>query len=208
MKIEASQIMAISPTCKPEVAEGLAQCLPAVLEKYAISTPLRVAHFLAQTAHESEGFTHFVENLDYSASGLENTFPKEFRTVKVADYARNPEKIANRVYANRMGNGDEASGDGWKFRGRGMIQLTGLENYEAFSKHSGKDAIQDPDLFSTVEGAAESAAWYWLQRDINKPADEDDVVMVTKLINGGTLGLDERRKLLEIAKRVVKEMFS
>ena len=208
MKIEASQILTISPNCNQEVADGLAQCLPAVLEKYSISTPLRVAHFLAQTAHESAGFTHFVENLDYSASGLENTFPKEFRTVKAADYARNPEKIANRVYANRMGNGDEASGDGWKFRGRGMIQLTGHENYDAFSNHSGKDAIQDPDLLSEVEGAAESAAWYWLERDINKPADEDDVVMVTKLINGGTLGLDERKHLLEIAKRVVKEMFS
>jgi len=208
MKIEASQILAISPNCKPDLADGLAQCLPAVLEKYAITTPLRVAHFLAQTAHESDGFTHFEENLNYSEAGLENTFPKEFRTVRAADYARNPEKIANRVYANRMGNGDEASGDGWKFRGRGLIQLTGHENYEAFSKHSGKDAIQDPDLLSTVEGAAESAAWYWLERDINKPADEDEVVTVTKLINGGTLGLDERKQLLEIAKRVVQGMFS
>ena len=208
MKIEASQIWAISPNCKQEVAEGLAECLPGVLEKYAITTSLRVAHFLAQTAHESAGFTHFEENLNYSEAGLENTFPKEFRTVRAADYARNPEKIANRVYANRMGNGDEASGDGWKFRGRGLIQLTGHENYEAFSKHSGKDAIQDPDLLSTVEGAAESAAWYWLERDINKPADEDEVVTVTKLINGGTLGLDERKQLLEIAKRVVQGMFS
>ena len=207
MKIEASQILIISPNCKPEVAEGLAQCLPAVLEKYAISTPLRVAHFLAQTAHESAGFTRFVENLNYTASGLENTWPDKFHLTNPYRYARQPEKIANHVYANRMGNGDEASGDGWKFRGRGMIQLTGYDNYVAFSKHSGKDCIQYPDLLSTVEGAAESAAWYWLERNINKPADEDDVVMVTKLINGGTLGLNERKRLLEIAKRVVKTIF-
>lgn len=208
MKIEASQISKISPTCKPDISEGLAQCLPAILEKYAIDTALRVAHFLAQTAHESEGFTHFMENLNYSASGLASTFPKYFHTVSPAAYARNPEKIANHVYANRMGNGNEASGDGWKFRGRGMIQLTGRDNYAAFSKGSGKDAIQDPDFLSSIEGAAESAAWYWRERDINKPADADDVVEVTKLINGGTLGLDERKRLLVIAKLVAEQMFS
>ena len=208
MKIEASQIMAISPTCKPEVAEGLAQCLPAVLEKYAISTPLRVAHFLAQTAHESEGFTHFVENLNYSAAGLRSTFPEHFRNVSAYAYARNPEKIANHVYANRMGNGNEASGDGWKFRGRGMIQLTGRDNYAALSKDLGVGATANPDYLSTPKGAAESAAWYWKERNINKPADSDNVVTVTKLINGGTLGLDERKRLLVIAKGIAKEMFS
>jgi putative chitinase len=208
MKIEASQILAISPPCKPDVAEGLAQCLPAIFEQYAIDTPLRVAHFLAQTAHESEGFTHFVENLNYSAAGLKNTFPKYFHQVSPAAYARNPEKIANHVYASRMGNGNEASGDGWKFRGRGMIQLTGRDNYTHFSNDAGKDAVQNPDLLSTPEGAAESAAWYWKERDINKPADEDDVVTVTKLINGGILGLDERKALLVKAKAVVKQMFS
>ena len=208
MNLSPRDIFAIAPRCAGVTAADLVQFLPAILEKYTIFTPLRVAHFLAQTAHESAGFTHFVENLNYSSSGLENTFPKYFRTVRVADYATHPEKIANRVYANRMGNGNEASGDGWKFRGRGMIQLTGRENYDAFSKHSGKDAIQDPDLLSTVEGAAESAAWYWLERDINKPADSDDVVTVTKLINGGTLGLDERKHLLVIAKGVAKKMFS
>jgi putative chitinase len=208
MKIEASQILAISPACKPDVAEGLAQCLPAIFEQYAIDTPLRVAHFLAQTAHESEGFTHFVENLNYSAAGLKNTFPKYFHQVSPTAYARNPEKIANHVYASRMGNGNEASGDGWKFRGRGMIQLTGRDNYTHFSNDAGKDAVQNPDLLSTPEGAAESAAWYWKERDINKPADEDDVVTVTKLINGGILGLDERKALLVKAKAVVKQMFS
>ncbi|MCX7109916.1 MAG: glycoside hydrolase family 19 protein [Proteobacteria bacterium] len=207
MKIEASQLLTICPACKPDVADGLAQCLPGVLEKYAIDTPLRVAHFLAQTGHESAGFREFVENLNYSASGLQGTFPKYFHQVSTAAYAHNPEKIANHVYADRMGNGNEASGDGWKFRGRGMIQLTGRENYTAFSKHSGKDAIQDPDFLSTPEGAAESAAWYWLERNINKPADADDVVEVTKLINGGTLGLDERKALLVKAKEVVKQMF-
>jgi len=208
MKIETSQILRLSPSCKPEVATAMAQSLPEIFQKYAINTPLRVAHFLAQTAHESAGFTQFVENLNYSASGLQNTYPKYFHQTNPAAYARNPEKIANHVYANRMGNGDEASGDGWKFRGRGMIQLTGRDNYTVFSKHSGKDAIQDPDILSTVEGAAESAAWYWLERNVNKPADVDDVVAVTKLINGGTLGLDERKHLLAISKGMVKQMFS
>ena len=208
MKIEAAQILRISPTCKQDAADGLAQCLPDILEKYAIDTHLRVAHFLAQTAHESAGFSHFVENLNYSATGLENTFPKYFRNVSASAYARNPEKIANHVYANRMGNADEASGDGWKFRGRGMIQLTGRDNYAAFSKDSGVDATENPEYLSTFEGAAESAAWYWKERNINKPADTDDVVTVTKLINGGTLGLDERKRLLEIAKGIVNEMFS
>ena len=208
MKIDAKQLLMIATACKKEVAGGLAQCLPEILEKYAITTPLRVAHFLAQTAHESAGFTRFGENLNYSASGLKNTWPDRFRLANPNRYAHHPELIASHVYANRMGNGDEASGDGWKFRGRGMIQLTGRDNYAAFSKHSGKDAIQDPDLLSTVEGAAESAAWYWLERHINNAADEDDVVTVTKLINGGTLGLDERKRLLVIAKRVVREMFA
>jgi putative chitinase len=208
MKIEASQILSLCPTCKPDEANSLAECLPAIFEKYAIDTPLRVAHFLAQTAHESEGYTHFSENLNYSASGLQNTFPKYFRQVSPAAYARNPEKIANHVYADRMGNGSEASGDGWKFRGRGMIQLTGRENYTSFSKDCGKDCTEDPDFLTTPEGAAESAAWYWKQRDINKPADVDDVVAVTRLINGGTLGLDERKALLAKAKVIVKQMFS
>ncbi len=208
MKIDAKQLLTIAPACKDGVVMELAQCLPAILEKYSINTPLRVGHFLAQTVHESAGFTRFVENLNYSASGLKNTWPDRFGLANPNRYAHRPELIANHVYANRMGNGDEASGDGWKFRGRGMIQLTGHDNYDAFSKHSGLDAVNNPDLLSTVEGAAESAAWFWLERHINKPADEDDVVTVTKLINGGTLGLDERKHLLVIAKRVVREIFA
>jgi putative chitinase len=206
-KIEASQILAISPACKPEVADSLAQCLPAILDKYGIDTPLRVAHFLAQTAHESAGFTRFVENLNYSAAGLQSTFPKYFRKVSPATYAHKPEKIANHVYANRMGNGYETSGDGWKFRGRGMIQLTGRTNYTSFSNATGKNAVFNPDILSTPEGAAESAAWYWKERNINQAADADAVLKVTKLINGGILGLNERKALLVKAKVVVKQIF-
>jgi putative chitinase len=208
MNIQTANILAISPACKPDVAEGLAECLPAILEKYAIDTPLRVAHFLAQTAHESGGFNHFVENLNYSAEGLKNTFAKYFRQVNAADYARKPEKIANHVYANRMGNGDEASGDGWKFRGRGLIQLTGRDNYTAFSKESGQDAVENPDYLATPTGAAASAAWFWQQRGINAPADADNIVKVTQLINGGTIGLDDRQRLLDITKNVVRQIFA
>ena len=206
----AEALRALAPHCPKARVDELVDVLPGVFESFGIVTKLRQAHFLAQTCHESLGFVCFKENLNYSPSGLINTFPHIYRGKSALAFSdsHHAEQIANRVYAHKNGNGDFASGDGWKFHGRGMIQLTGHDNYEAFSKHSGKDAIQDPDLLSTVEGAAESAAWYWLERNINKPADEDDVVMVTKLINGGTLGLNERKHLLGIAKSVVQEMFS
>ena len=208
MKILTANILGLSPHCKQAVAEELAAHLPVVLEKFAINTPLRVAHFLAQTAHESTGFTAFVENLNYSANGLTDVFPKYFRNVKASDFARQPEKIANHVYANRNGNGDEASGDGWKFRGRGLIQLTGKTNYAAFSNATGKDVIADPDYLATVDGAAESAAWFWSEHQINKAADADDIVAVTKIINGGVNGLDERKALLSKSKIIVHSIFT
>lgn len=208
MQVTADNIKALAPNCKADIAAALAQSLPGVFAAYAIDTPLRVAHFLSQTAHESGGFTRFVENLNYSADGLRNTFPKYFKTVSADAYARQPEKIANRVYASRMGNGDEASGDGWRFRGRGLIQLTGKDNYTLFGKASGQDVLANPDYLAAPEGAAASAAWYWGYRGINKAADADDVTTVTKLINGGTIGLDERKKLLVVAKKVAANIFA
>ena len=201
--MNANQIQTLAPHCPHDRAEQLAACLPGILAKYKIDTPIRIAHFLAQTCHESQGYTHFEENLNYSAKGLRTLFPKYFVTANVNDYAGHPEKIANRIYANRMRNGDEASGDGYKYRGRGMIQLTGKGNYAALTAASGHDVTQDPDWLATAEGAAESAAWYWTRlRNINAAADRDDILAVTKLVNGGTLGLDERKKLLDTAKKI------
>ena len=201
--------MEVAPHCGRETAISIALFLPGLLEKYGINSPLRVAHFLAQTAHESGDFRVFNENLNYSATELLRIFPLHFRTMAVAkECSRKPEKIANRIYSNRNGNGSAESGDGWKFRGRGMIQLSGRDNYLGYSVHSGLHALDNPDLLLSIEGAAESAAWFWLVRTINKAADDDDVLKVTKLVNGGKLGLAERTAKLAIAKQVVKRIFS
>jgi putative chitinase len=169
-----------------------------VLPRFGINTQLRKAHFLAQIAHESAGFKATTENLNYSDTALYNVFRKYFPTLESAKaYARQPERIANKVYANRMGNGDEASGDGWKYRGRGLIQLTGKANYEAFSQAVGQDFVSNPDLVATPEWALSSACWYWKNRNINRFADTDDIHMVTKSVNGGFNGLDHRQHFLE-----------
>ena len=204
MNIKSQNILFIAPKCK--IAEELSKYLNIYLEKYNINTKLRTAHFLAQTAHESTEFTRFIENLNYSTKGLLDTFPKYFNKNNVSDYNRNPEKIANKVYSNRMGNGDFESGDGWKFRGRGLIQLTGQENYREFFKSIDKPI--DVDYLTTPEGAIESSCWYWYSRDINPHADENDIVSVTKKVNGGTLGLDERKLYLARAKKVIHDIFS
>lgn len=163
-------------------------------EPYALNTVLRKSHFISQISHESGGFVFVEEGLNYSADGLRKTFPKYFPDDATAQaYARQPEKIANRVYANRMGNGNEQSGDGWKYHGRGLIQLTGKENYTKFA-NAMKMSLDDTVTFcETAEGAAMSAVWYWNSRGINAKADADDIVAVTKKINGGTIGLDDRK---------------
>jgi putative chitinase len=174
-----------------------------VLPKYGIDTPLRKAHFLAQMAHESGGLQFTEENLNYSVQGLRNVFKKYFPTIDIAnEYAKKPIKIANRVYANRMGNGNEASGDGYKFRGRGLIQLTGKENYQKFSQDSGLDVVTNPDLLLQPEWALTSACWYWNKNKLNTFADQDDLIMVTKRINGGTHGLNDRLQYLQSFKQI------
>ena len=169
--------------------------IPAAAQEFGITTNLRLAHFLAQCALESTGFTATVENLNYSAQRLLQVFPKYFRNVDPAAYARNPAKIGSRVYANRMGNGDEASGDGFKFRGRGYIQLTGKNNYTSFSTFVGEDCVADPDLVATKYPLA-SAAFYFNSNNIwaicDRGADDGTVTSVTKAVNGGTTGLSER----------------
>jgi putative chitinase len=149
---------------------------------------------LAQCGHESNGFTVFKENLNYSAEGLVSTFSKYFPNISsTAGFAKNPQKIANKVYANRMGNGSEESGDGYLYRGRGVIQLTGKDNYKAFADFKGKTLNDVVNYLETTEGAIESALWFWKTRGLNAVCDTDDIIKMTKLINGGLIGLDDRK---------------
>lgn len=164
----------------------------AIFIKYSITTPLRIVHFLAQIRHESGNFKLFVENLNYSSPRLLEVFPKYFTAAQAKQYARNPIAIANRAYANRMGNGNEVTGDGFKYRGRGIVHLTGKKNYQAYKDYSEVDVVNNPDLASRVDIALDIAGWFWSVNKINALADKDDVVAVTKIINGGTKGLAER----------------
>ena len=183
---------------KGHVPQSVIDSIPEVATKFGINTPLRVAHFLAQCGHESGGFRLTKENLNYSAKGLMGIFKKYFPTEALAKaYERQPAKIANKVYSNRMGNGTEASGDGAKFCGRGYIQLTGKENYTAFGKSIGVDVCANPELVASQYALA-SAAWFFSKNGLHKMADEgasDAVVTkITKRVNGGTIGLPDRIK--------------
>ena len=183
-----------------EVLQKYVEPLNEVLEFYEINTPQRIAMFLAQCGHESGGFRVIKENLNYSAAGLRKTFAKYFPNDAIAnEYAKKPEKIANRVYANRMGNGDEASGDGYRYCGRGLIQLTGKQNYQAFAKDMEMDFDEATEWLSTEEGAVWSAGWFWDSRELNQWADKGDIVTTTKKINGGTIGLEDRKSHYEEA---------
>ena len=166
-----------------------------LLPKYQIDSPQRIASFIAQCLHESGHFTKLKENLNYSIIGLATTWPKRFNTPELANkYARHPEAIANYVYANRLGNGDEASGDGWKYCGRGLIQLTGKANYQDFANAVGMNLEEVPGYLETKQGAAEAACWFWNKNKLNNYADNGDIKGMTKLINGGFLGLPEREQ--------------
>lgn len=171
-----------------------------LLEEYQINTPKRISAFLSQCAHESGGFVFLTENLNYSASGLRRVFPKYFPDDATANkYARRPDAIANKVYANRMGNGDEASQDGSRYKGRGLIQLTGRDNYFWFAA-SLDIAVEDvPEYLQTFEGAAQSAAWYWETNKLNRFVDANDFKGLTKAINGGYIGLADREHHYELA---------
>lgn len=175
----------------------LAAQLSDVITKFEINTPLRLAHFLAQCAHESGNFKSVSENLNYSSGRLNQVFPSYFKNKDVNEYGGKPEKIANLVYGNRMGNGPETSGDGYRFRGRGYIQLTGRSNYAAFSSSIGVDVTSNPDLVSTTYPLA-SAAWFFSKNKLLAIADTgstpDVVEKITRRVNGGTLGLADRIK--------------
>jgi len=183
---------------KGHIPDAVIQMIPETAAKFNINSPLRLAHFLAQCGHESGGFKATSENLNYSAKGLMGIFKKYFPTEALANaYQRNPQKIANKVYANRMANGDEASGDGYKFRGRGYIQLTGKDNYTQFGKAIGEDILSNPDVVSG-KYALLSAAWFWSKNGLNNLADGGStdavVTSITKRVNGGTIGLADRIK--------------
>jgi putative chitinase len=183
---------------KGHVPDAVISQLPEVMEKFQINTPLRIAHFLSQCGHESGNFKVVNENLNYGAKGLLGLFKKYFPTeAKALEYERKPEKIANLIYGGRMGNGVEATGEGYKYRGRGYIQLTGKDNYSAFDKVVAEDIVANPDLIATKYPLL-SAAWYWNSRKINAVCDqgatEEVVKKVTKLVNGGDIGLADRLK--------------
>jgi putative chitinase len=187
-------IFSVFPNAKPDIVDALVNSQDLLAGDYGIDTPLKMAHFLAQTAHESGGFRLMEENLNYSSDRLMVVFPKYFRNVDARAYHRQPEKIANRVYANRMGNGDEASGDGYHFRGRGLIQLTGRNNYTLFAEENNLELDDAVNFLTSPEGAVQSAAWFWNRNDLNMLAEDDNLTAVTKRINGGTHGLEERKK--------------
>lgn len=185
--------------------EQWTEALNKILPDYEIDTPQRVAAFVAQSAHESGNFTALHENLNYRAETLRKVFPKYFTDASAAQIASQPNKaelVANRVYANRMGNGDEASGDGFRYCGRGLIQLTGKSNYQAFAESIETPVEQIPEFLATFEGAIQSACWFWESNNLNQYADSGDIVTMTKRINGGTIGLEDRKKHYEHALHV------
>lgn len=178
-----------------------------LLPEYEINTPERIAAFLAQCYHESMGFTVLEENLNYRAETLRRVFPKYFPNNTIArEYASKPNKqeaIANRVYANRMGNGNEKSGDGYRYRGRGVIQLTGKDNYSRFADSIDMSLDEAVEYLQTYEGAAHSACWFWDVNGLNKYADKGDFVTLTKRINGGVNGLEDRTKHYKHALKIM-----
>ena len=193
MELTLQQLKQLLP--KNPYVEHWHRALSQLLPEYEINTPQRIAAFIAQCAHESGGFIFLSENLNYKAESLVKVFPKYFKDMATAQaYAKQPQKIANRVYANRMGNGDEASGDGWRYCGRGLIQLTGKDNYSWFAASIETPVEQVSEYLETFEGAAQSACWFWETNNLNQWADKGDILTMTKKINGGTIGLEDRIK--------------
>ena len=189
---------------KLKISVDWVEPLEEVFHRYEINTPERQAAFIGQCAHESMNFTKLEENMNYSAEGLMKTWPSRFPTLESAKpYHRNPEKIANKVYAGRMGNGPEETGEGWLYHGRGLIQLTGKDNYTLAGDALGMDFVHSPDYVLVPKYAALTAGWYWNKRGLNKEADAKDFTGMTKKINGGTIGLDDRIAHIKHAQEVL-----
>jgi putative chitinase len=190
-------IQTIFPNIKIPIQEFV-DTLNKILPEYKIDTKERIVGFLSQTGHESRGYTKFVENLNYSAEGLCSTWPKRFPTLASAKpYARTPEKIANKVYADRMGNGIESSGDGWKYKGIGCLQLTGKANYQNLATAIGKNLNDTVAFCKTTEGIIVSACWFWSTNKLNRFCDKNDFDGLCEAINGGDIGIKERKLLKE-----------
>ncbi|HTH15739.1 MAG TPA: glycoside hydrolase family 19 protein [Magnetospirillum sp.] len=204
-------LAAAVPDAPGENVDHFLTALAAACDEFEINTPHRLAAFLANIGVESGNLTRTTENLNYSAKGLLRVFPSHFDADEAQDYDRQPERIANRVYADRMGNGDEDSGDGWSFRGRGLIQLTGKDNYAECGEALGIDLLGQPDYLEGPEGAARSAAWFWSKHGINRYADAGDFDGVCDLINkghktkpqGDAIGYDERLTAYRAACRAL-----
>ena len=189
---------------KLKISVDWVEPLEEVFHRYEINTPERQAAFIGQCAHESMNFTKLEENMNYSAEGLIKTWPSRFPTLEAAKpYHRNPEKIANKVYAGRMGNGPEETGEGWLYHGRGLIQLTGKDNYTLAGDALNMDFIHSPDYVLVPKYAALTAGWFWNKRNLNKEADAKDFTGMTKKINGGTIGLDDRIAHIKHAQEVL-----
>ena len=207
MIISDTQLKAIMPNATDENRKQFVEYFNRHADRFGITTPMRAVGFLSQVAVESAELRATSENLKYSAKGLQRTFPRYFKTPELAAaYAYKPVQIANRVYANRMGNGSEASGDGWRYRGRGLIQLTGKNNYSAYqqSGYCTGNILQNPDLVAKYPGALKSAMWYWMKNGLNQLADTADVSAMTRRINGGTNGLDERKQYYDRARKALR----
>lgn len=204
MDITLEQITRAVPSVNRQRAAELVEVFNAWNEKFGITTPLRIAHLLSQIMHESGGLNTLQENLNYSAERLLVVFPKYFNKTNVNLYARNPQKIGNRVYANRMGNGSEGSGDGYRYRGRGVIQITGKNNYQAYqtSGFCSGDLMSHPEWLTQKPGAYKSAMWFWWKNGCNTLADKDDLKGVTRKINGGYNGLSQREAYVKAFKKV------
>lgn len=205
MELTKEQLKKLLP--KNPYIDNWHQALSQLLPDYGINTPQRIAAFIAQCAHESGNFMVLRENLNYRPVTLRKIFPKYFPNDQIAaDYCSRPNKqqaIANKVYANRMGNGDEASGDGWRYAGKGLIQLTGKDNYTWFAASLEIPVEEASEYLLTFEGAAQSACWFWETNNLNQWADKGDILTLTKRINGGTIGLDDRIKHYEHALHVL-----
>lgn len=205
MIITKEMLVDIMPRCRGVAAEFVGP-LNEACERFVINTPGRLPKFLAQIAHESCQLTQLRENLNYSAEALLNIFPRHFTAPEAVEYARNPVKIANRIYASRMGNGDEASGDGWRYRGAGLIQVTGRTNYRACSKAiTGAERFfeDDPEQLTVPKYACMSAGWYWDSHGLNDLADRDGFEEITRKINGGLNGQADRVAFLEEAEKAL-----
>jgi putative chitinase len=181
---------------KPQLVSDVVPNLNLYINNFQINTNLRISHFLAQILHESNGFEAIKENLNYSSEGLLKVFPKYFTPELAEQYQRNPEKIANRIYANRMGNRDETSGDGFKYCGRAYIQITGFDNYKLLTEDLKVDFVNNPKLLETTKFSVEASCWFWNKNNLNYYADQDNIEEITKKINGGLNGLDDRKMWL------------